>query len=156
MREYATIIESPVGLVRITATERGVGSVNFVENANVRGDDDGPDVLRRCVSQLREYFEGKRRTFDALPLLLRGTDFQSRVWDETLDVPYGKTSTYGALAARLDGAAAQAVGQALTRNPICLIVPCHRIVAADGQGGYAGGLWRKEWLLKHEGAALSA
>lgn len=106
--------------------------------------------------QLDEYFAGTREQFD-LPLRPRGTDFQQRVWTGLLQIPFGATSTYGGLAARLgDRQASRAVGLANGKNPISIIVPCHRVIGADGSlTGYGGGLDRKLWLLRHEGALLA-
>lgn len=107
-----------------------------------------PDTIR----QLDEYFTGARRTFD-LPLRLHGTDFQQRVWNVLKEIPYGVTWSYGELAKRIDQpTASRAVGLANGRNPISILVPCHRVIGADGSlTGYGGGLQRKQWLLAHEG-----
>jgi methylated-DNA-[protein]-cysteine S-methyltransferase len=99
-----------------------------------------------------EYFEGSRKEFQ-LPLAPEGTDFQKRVWSELLNIPYGATCSYLDVARALgDANAIRAVGAANGRNPISIIIPCHRVIGADGSlTGYGGGLWRKEWLLRHEG-----
>jgi methylated-DNA-[protein]-cysteine S-methyltransferase len=114
-----------------------------------------PDSAARAVEQLRAYFEGRRSDFD-LRLAPVGTPFQQRVWEELRAIPAGSTDTYGAIAARLgQGSASRAVGAAVGRNPISVIVPCHRVVGSDGTlTGYAGGLDRKRWLLDHETAAM--
>ena len=108
--------------------------------------------LAAAVRQLTEYFGGTRRTFD-LPLRMQGTDFQKRVWQELTEIPYGQTWSYGELAKRIDNpSASRAVGLANGRNPISILVPCHRVIGADGSlTGYGGGLERKRWLLAHEG-----
>jgi methylated-DNA-[protein]-cysteine S-methyltransferase len=108
--------------------------------------------LPEAVRQLNEYFAGGRRHFD-LPLRLIGTDFQKRVWRELTAIPFGETWSYGQLAKRLDNPnACRAVGLANGKNPIAIIVPCHRVIGADGSlTGFGGGLPRKEWLLAHEG-----
>jgi methylated-DNA-[protein]-cysteine S-methyltransferase len=105
----------------------------------------------RAARQLGEWFEGRRRTFD-LPLELHGTAWQRRVWDVLLEIPFGETVTYGEVARRVGRPeSARAVGHAVGRNPVCIVVPCHRVVAAGGAiGGYAGGLDNKRWLLAHE------
>ncbi len=110
-----------------------------------------PPVLEVCLRQLEAYFRGERRSFD-VPLRLEGTPFQRRVWQALLRVPFGRTTTYGELAAALGNPrAGRAVGGANHRNPVSIIVPCHRVVGGDGGlVGYGGGLWRKEWLLRHE------
>jgi methylated-DNA-[protein]-cysteine S-methyltransferase len=102
--------------------------------------------------QLSEYFAGSRRTFE-LPLRLEGTAFQQRVWRELTEIPYGETWSYGQLATRIGKpSASRAVGLANGRNPISILVPCHRVIGADGSlTGYGGGLERKQWLLAHEG-----
>jgi len=104
---------------------------------------------------LREYFEGRRRSFE-VPLDLRGTPFQLRVWELLQRIPFGETRTYLDLALALgDPKAVRAVGAANGQNPVPIIVPCHRVIGQDGQlVGYGGGLWRKEWLLAHEGRPL--
>jgi methylated-DNA-[protein]-cysteine S-methyltransferase len=107
-----------------------------------------PDVAR----QLQEYFAGKRKVFD-LPLKMAGTEFQKRVWRQLTKIPFGETWSYGQLARRLDNPnGSRAVGLANGRNPIAVIVPCHRVIGADGSlTGFGGGIPRKQWLLSHEG-----
>lgn len=109
------------------------------------------ELILRCKKQLEEYFAGKRKTFD-LPLAPKGTDFQQRVWKALQEIPYGETRTYGEIAAAVGNPkAARAVGMANNRNPIGIIVPCHRVVGANGKlVGYAGGMEKKEWLLELE------
>ena len=113
----------------------------------------GPGVLAEACAQLGEYLAGGRTAF-TLPLAPAGTDFQRRVWDALARVPFGETTTYAALARALgDPNATRAVGAANGRNPLAIVVPCHRVVGADGSlTGYAGGLDRKRWLLHHEAA----
>jgi methylated-DNA-[protein]-cysteine S-methyltransferase len=108
-------------------------------------------AFRRAVRQLDEWFAGRRRAFD-LPLELHGTEWQRRVWDVLLEIPFGETVTYGEVARRAGRpGAARAVGHAVGRNRVAIIVPCHRVVAAGGAiGGYTGGLENKRWLLAHE------
>ncbi len=110
------------------------------------------EPLAATRRQLSEYFAGSRRSFD-LPLRLQGTPFQQRVWRELREIPYGETWSYGQLAARIGKpGASRAVGLANGRNPISILVPCHRVIGADGSlTGYGGGLERKQWLLAHEG-----
>jgi methylated-DNA-[protein]-cysteine S-methyltransferase len=113
------------------------------------------DAFPRAVRQLGEWFEGHRRGFE-LPLELHGTAWQRRVWDVLVEIPFGQTLTYGEVARRAGRpGAARAVGHAVGRNPVAIVVPCHRVVAAGGAlGGYAGGLDNKRWLLAHEGAPV--
>jgi methylated-DNA-[protein]-cysteine S-methyltransferase len=112
--------------------------------------DDGR-AFTRAVRQLGEWFEGRRQVFD-LPLELHGTEWQRRVWDVLLEIPFGETMTYGEVAGRAGRlGAARAVGSAVGRNPVAIVVPCHRVVAAGGAlGGFSGGLDNKRWLLAHE------
>lgn len=115
-----------------------------------------PDVhTESAKTQLREYFESNRTAFH-LELLPEGTKFEKRVWKQLLDIPHGSTTAYGTIAKNIgDEKASQAVGRANGKNPIAIVIPCHRVVASDHKlTGYAGGLERKEWLLKHEGALL--
>jgi methylated-DNA-[protein]-cysteine S-methyltransferase len=157
MIRYA-LFESPLGTVMAVADEDGITHIDFIDAKYVRRI--GPDwvedprapALRECVKQLSEYYDGKRTTFD-LPLAPRGTDFQMRVWQEIARVPFGETITYGELAKRAGAPGhARAAGAATGRNPIGVVVPCHRIVGADGSlTGYAGGLERKRELLEIEG-----
>jgi methylated-DNA-[protein]-cysteine S-methyltransferase len=111
--------------------------------------DDG--ALVPAVAQLREYFAGERRAF-ALPLAPSGSPFERRVWQELLEIPYGETASYGEIARRIGApSAARAVGLANGRNPIAVVVPCHRVIGANGSlTGYGGGLERKRWLLDLE------
>ena len=108
-------------------------------------------LILQCKMQLDEYFRGERKTFD-LPLAPKGTDFQKKVWNALQEIPYGETRTYGEIAAAVGNPkAARAVGMANHKNPIGIIIPCHRVVGADGKlVGYAGGMDKKEWLLQLE------
>ena len=142
--------KSPIGVIKVAGTERGILSLDFADGVKARVGPAAP-VLVECLKQIDEYFRGRRKVF-ALALDLRGTDFQKAVWRELLKVPFGKMTTYGAIARAVgNGQAMRAVGGANHRNPVSIIVPCHRVVGADGSlTGYGGGLWRKEWLLAHE------
>jgi methylated-DNA-[protein]-cysteine S-methyltransferase len=144
---------SEIGLIEVGGTGSEIVSVEFVER--YRPQPASNPVVREGVRQIDEYLQGQRRVFD-LPLGLHGTDFQRRVWRQLLNVSYGQTATYQEIADAIGNPlAVRAVGAANGRNPIPLIVPCHRIVGRDGHlVGYGGGLWRKEWLLRHEGALL--
>jgi methylated-DNA-[protein]-cysteine S-methyltransferase len=150
---------SPLGPIIAIADDEGLMHVDFVgakyERAVEAGWVEDPDAspLRECRQQLDEYFAGRRTSFE-LPLAPRGTDFQKRVWNEIARVPYGKTITYGELARRAGGEShARAAGAATGRNPLGVVVPCHRVVGSDGGlTGYAGGLERKRSLLEREGS----
>jgi methylated-DNA-[protein]-cysteine S-methyltransferase len=154
---WKTVIESPLGDVLVAATERGVAGVYFAGQkyfpAGAAAWQDAPErpVLKQARAELQEYFAGTRTTF-TVPLDPRGTPFQMRVWKMLQDIPYGGTMSYGAIGARLGGGSvARAVGAAVGRNPISVIVPCHRVVGANGAlTGYAGGLDRKRALLALE------
>jgi methylated-DNA-[protein]-cysteine S-methyltransferase len=150
-----TVLETPVGPMTLVATG-GTLSGAYMERQRYRPAEDtfgAPDaeLLAEAADQLTEYFAGRRTEFD-LPLHFAGTEFQRRVWAELRAVPYGETVTYGELAERLGRpTAARAVGLANGKNPISIIVPCHRVLGASGQlTGYAGGLPRKRYLLDFE------
>lgn len=156
-----TTFNSPLGPVIVAATDRGLAGVWFDGQRHLpdmsgwRVDDRHP-VLVRAVQQLTEYFKGRRTVFD-LPLDLHGgTAFQQSVWQALLQIPRGATTSYAALSSGIGKpAAVRAVGAAVGRNPISVIVPCHRVMGSDGSlTGYAGGLDRKTALLKLEGAAV--
>ena len=153
-------MNSPVGRLKLIASEKGLAAVLW---------DNDPRRVRVCCAsankanetlleaerQLREYFDGKRTKF-SLPLDLQGTEFQTKVWESLLGIPFGKTLSYSEIARRIGKPkASRAVGAAVGRNPIAIIVPCHRIIGASGQlTGFAGGLEIKEKLLKLEGISL--
>lgn len=156
-----TRFPSPLGDLVLTASDTSLTGVyfpNFGTHADWLEDSGrGPagELLARVRGQLTEYFARARTAFD-LPLDPPGTPFEHRVWDLLRSIPYGSTTTYGELARRLgDARATRAVGAANGKNPIPIIVPCHRVVGARGElTGFGGGLDRKRWLLEHEGALL--
>jgi methylated-DNA-[protein]-cysteine S-methyltransferase len=150
-----TTMESPVGTLTLTAVDGRLTGLHMdgqrhapTSSEDWERDDDG---LAAVVDQLEAYFAGSRETFD-VPLDLQGTDFQRRVWAGLLEIPYGETMSYGELARRVGRpGASRAVGLANGRNPVAIVVPCHRVIGADGTlTGYGGGLDRKVWLLDHE------
>ncbi len=146
-------LETPLGTLRLTASQAGICAIQFLDDAPPASPEEPlPPVLAVCAQQLREYFAGQRRSFE-VPLDLRGTPFQRRVWELLQHIPFGETRTYLDLALALgDVKAVRAVGAANGQNPVPIIIPCHRVIGQDGQlVGYGGGLWRKEWLLAHEG-----
>jgi len=147
---YLAYFESEIGLVEVSGTETDITGVNFVEARHPDADGDSVAV-QNCLQQIAEYFRGERTTFD-VPLVFEGTAFQQSVWQALLDVPFGKTASYGDIARAIGNPkAVRAVGGANAKNPISIIAPCHRIIGSDGSmTGYGGGLWRKEWLLAHE------
>jgi methylated-DNA-[protein]-cysteine S-methyltransferase len=161
-----TTIESPVGELTLTATDEGLTGVYFDRGSHpppereVRSwvKDDGSHgrasaVLASARAQLASYFSGERTDFD-LPLAPRGTDFQRRVWMELRAIEFGETTSYGDIARKIGSPkAVRAVGAANGRNPIPIIVPCHRVIGSNGSlTGFGGGIERKHWLLAHEGA----
>ncbi|MVM34050.1 methylated-DNA--[protein]-cysteine S-methyltransferase [Spirosoma sp. HMF4905] len=153
------VFDSPLGSVRISGDNKGVSVISCTDisvreigsETGLAGSLDEP--VREAVRQLQDYFAGTRQTFD-FPLNPAGTAFQQTVWRALLDVPFGTTLSYLALSRRIgDEKAIRAVAAANGRNPLWIVVPCHRIIGSDGSlTGYAGGLWRKQWLLEHEGA----
>ena len=149
MNLETTRINSPVGIIEICGSERGIRSILFIESGTETSE--VPDCLAKCVNQLREYFSGTRKHFD-LTLDPRGTDFQLKVWEKLCQIPFGTTISYLDLA-RLTGSESntRAVGNANGKNKINIVVPCHRVIGSNGKlTGYGGGLWRKEILLKLE------
>lgn len=156
-----TVMESPVGELRIVEHNGAITAIEFSPYHDVSGRprgerSDAHPVLAEAVRQLRAYFERDLKEFD-LPLAPAGTDFQQRVWQRLRGIGYGETASYGEIAGRLGmtNAASRAVGTANGRNPIPIVIPCHRVIGADGTlTGYAGGLARKQVLLELEQDAL--
>lgn len=146
---YRGYYKSELGWIEVTANEEAVTSVFFDEE---RKEENVNEIVQQCLLQLDEYFNKKRTTF-SLPLQALGTQFQTTVWDALCTVPYGTSASYLDIATKIGNEkAVRAIGGANSRNPISIIVPCHRIIGKNGKlVGYEGGLWRKEWLLKHEG-----
>ncbi len=155
---YHTRYQSPVGPLHLCTTDRGLAILEFERTylKTHRRDDetwtDSPDRNAHAISQLDEYFAGRRREF-TIPLDLRGTDFQLRCWRALLEIPYGQAISYAELARRVGSPRGfRAVGMANHDNPVAIIVPCHRVIASDGTlGGYGGGLELKRSLLELEG-----
>lgn len=144
------IINTPIGTIMATADEKAITSLDFADEILNSASSDNP-LLLRLEQELREYFEGKRQTF-TLPLSPNGTLFQKGVWRTLGTIPYGETITY-ATEAKVFGnpKAVRAVANANGRNPIAILIPCHRVISSDGGiGGYSGGVWRKEFLLALE------
>lgn len=144
------IVKSPLGYVKIEGDSEGIASVSVL-NSEEKESNIIPNELKKCVNQIQEYFEGSRTSFN-LKLNPSGTSFQKQVWEELQNIPYGKTISYLELTKKLgDVKAIRAVANANGKNPIWIIVPCHRVIGTDGSlTGYAGGLHRKQWLLEHE------
>lgn len=154
--KYRTTIDSPIGTITLVADDDALVEVRFPNEATrATAVEDSPaddhPVLRRAAEQLREYFAGKRVEFD-VPLAPNGTAFQLAAWQALRTIPYGETVSYGEQARRLgDARKARAVGAANGRNPLPIVVPCHRVVGANGHlTGFGGGIACKAWLLDHE------
>lgn len=142
-------IQSPLGITKIEGDENGIAIISVLSEGTATKKI--PAVLKEAVNQLQEYFEGKRTEF-TFKLNPQGTEFQQKVWQELLNIPFGKTTSYMDLSKKLgDVKAIRAVASANGKNPLWIVVPCHRVIGSDGSlTGYAGGLWRKQWLLEHE------
>lgn len=151
--KYMIDFQSPIGLVEITGTEEGVYSVLFTERDILQYPllENTPKSLIDCYQQLDLYFKGELETF-TFAYIVEGTDFQKNVWNTLPSISYGKTGSYKDIAAAIGNEkAVRAVGSTNGKNKLCIVLPCHRIIGSNGSlTGYAGGLWRKEWLLEHE------
>ena len=152
------VFKSPLGWIEIAATSKGICGVTFVRSARRGVSRYAPTknverLLKKAISELRNFFSGRRHAF-SVPLDLVGTAFQKRVWRALRRVPFGKVVTYGELAVRAGFPhSARAVGSAMRQNPLCIIVPCHRVVPSVPRGAigkYSAGVAKKKWLLKHE------
>nr|WP_315130524.1 methylated-DNA--[protein]-cysteine S-methyltransferase [uncultured Flavobacterium sp.] len=144
-----TYIKTPLGITKIMGDENGISVISVSDEGEIS--EQIPAVLQEAVSELMAYFEGKRTTFD-FKLNPKGTEFQQKVWNGLLEIPFGKTMSYLELSKKLgDVKAIRAVASANGKNPLWIVIPCHRVIGTDGSlTGYAGGLWRKKWLLQHE------
>jgi methylated-DNA-[protein]-cysteine S-methyltransferase len=142
-------IKTPLGIATIIGDEDGISVISVSDEGEISNAI--PTILQDAVSQLNAYFDGKRNDFD-FKLNPEGTDFQQKVWKGLLEIPFGKTCSYMDLSKKLgDVKAIRAVASANGKNPLWIVVPCHRVIGTDGSlTGYAGGLWRKKWLLEHE------
>jgi len=145
-----TYYKTPIGTAKIEGNKNGIQSITIIDE-KIETSFNIPSSLQNCVHQLDEYFNGNRTEFN-LKLNPQGTNFQKRVWKELLNVSHGKTRTYSEQSKRLgDVKAIRAVASANGKNPIWIVIPCHRIIGSNGSlTGYAGSLWRKKWLLEHE------
>ena len=142
-------IKTPLGTAKITGDEHGIAYISILEEGTITKKI--PKDLKEAINQLQDYFNGKRTSFD-FKLNPQGTEFQQKVWQALLDIPFGKTVSYMDITKKLgDVKAIRAVASANGKNPLWIVVPCHRVIGTDGSlTGYAGGLWRKKWLLEHE------
>ena len=149
MELFTKYYSSPVGLLKIQCSEDKLVLIHFVDEAGLENDE--TELLGKTITQLDEYFNGKRKEFD-LPLGQKGSAFQQNVWDHLLKIPFGKTISYLQLSKQIgDVKAIRAIASTNGKNNIAIVVPCHRVIGSDSTlVGYAGGLWRKKWLLEHE------
>ncbi|RJQ34179.1 methylated-DNA--[protein]-cysteine S-methyltransferase [Candidatus Parcubacteria bacterium] len=145
---YKSYLKSPLGILEVIAEEKNILEINFVGQIKRQNNN---ALSKRCVVELKEYFVGQRKIF-SVPIKLSGTPWQQKVWLALSRVQYGVTISYADLALMVAGVkAARAVGGAVNKNPLPIIIPCHRVVGSKGDlVGYNGGLWRKKWLLEHE------
>jgi len=142
-------IKTPLGTAKIVGDENGIAGISILEEGAVSKEI--PVALVETVTQLQDYFNGKRNEFN-IKINPSGTEFQRKVWNELLNISFGKTMSYLDLSKKLgDVKAIRAVASANGKNPLWIVIPCHRVIGSDGSlTGYAGGLWRKKWLLEHE------
>ena len=154
MEQFSDYIQNELGYISITANSDKIVSVCFSDTEPET--EVSNRVVKECKNQLLEYFSGSRKIF-SIPLDLKGTEFQIDVWHELMKIPFGEVITYSTLAHRMgDIKKNRAVGMANGKNPVGIIVPCHRVVGKNGKlVGYGGGLWRKKWLLEFESRRLN-
>ena len=155
-KDHRACYMSEIGLIEIIGNLTAIKAVRFIEPEAGDSSNDGlemPPPVAECLAQLDEYFRGIRQTF-SLALAPEGTEFQQAVWQQLTHIPFGQTASYLDIARAVGNEkAVRAVGAANVQKPIVIIVPCHRVIGSNGRlTGYGGGLWRKEWLLNHEGA----
>ncbi|MFJ7974267.1 methylated-DNA--[protein]-cysteine S-methyltransferase [Peribacillus sp. JNUCC 23] len=145
--------KSPIGVIEIVGSEEVVSSIMFVERDEIINtvNYETPKVLVDCFNQLDEYFKGERHVF-TFSYNFEGTEFQKTVWNALTTIPYAETGSYKDIAVAIKNEkSVRAVGTANGKNRLSIVIPCHRIIGSNGKlTGYAGGLWRKEWLLQHE------
>jgi len=153
MDMYVKMMDSPLGKIKIESDGEGITRLSFSEELVKES---ACPVLEDACERLKRYFSKECVDFSSVPLKPAGTEFEAAVWNQILRIPVGETRTYKQIAALLDKeSACRAVGRACAKNPIWILIPCHRVVGSKGLTGYAGGLYRKEQLLKLEGAYFS-
>jgi methylated-DNA-[protein]-cysteine S-methyltransferase len=156
MQTTAAHYTSALGVLEVVGAETGICAVRFIEEVPAASPETEPwPVVQAAIRELDEYFRSARQTF-TVPLRPQGTAFQQQVWQQLRQIPFGVTVSYAEVANVLGKPTAiRAVGLANGKNPICILIPCHRVIGSNGKlTGYGGGLWRKEWLLRHEKCAL--
>ena len=148
--ENVTYYKTPIGTARIVGDDDGISSITVLDSEE-ESSTNIPECLKECVKQLDEYFQKKRSSFN-LSLNPQGTAFQKEVWSTLQRIPYGSTKSYLKMSEEMgDVKAIRAVASANGKNPLWIVIPCHRVIGSDGSlTGYSGGLWRKRWLLEHE------
>lgn len=148
--ENVTYYKTPIGTARIVGDDDGISSITVLDSEE-ESSTNIPECLQECVKQLDEYFQKKRSSFN-LNLNPQGTAFQKEVWSTLQRIPYGSTKSYLKMSEEMgDVKAIRAVASANGKNPLWIVIPCHRVIGSDGSlTGYSGGLWRKRWLLEHE------
>ncbi len=146
---------TPVGIAKITTEDDFITAITIIDEEEVIIEEPKSTLLKTAIDQLDEYFAGKRKTFD-LPIKQSGTEFQQQVWQQLLNIDYGTTISYAQLSNQMKSPLAiRAIAAANGKNSLWIVVPCHRVIGSDGSlTGYAGGLWRKQWLLEHEAKIL--
>jgi methylated-DNA-[protein]-cysteine S-methyltransferase len=155
MTKISAIYDSPVGSLLIEAMDDAITALLFKEEKDIRqltsNATANSKLINNCIQQLNEYFDGTRRQFD-FPFQQNGTPFKQKIWLALTQIPYGQTISYMEVSKRTgDVKAIRAVGTTNGKNQLSILVPCHRVIGSNGTlTGYAGGLWRKQWLLKHE------
>lgn len=153
MKTYKMYYKSPIGLIEIIGTNEAIYSILFSEEDITEKFllEETPSVVKACYTQLDEYFKGYRRNF-SFPYALEGTGFQRTVWEALKEIPYAEKRSYKDIAISIGNEkATRAVGNANGKNRLSIVLPCHRVIGSNGKlTGYAGGQWRKEWLLQHE------
>jgi methylated-DNA-[protein]-cysteine S-methyltransferase len=151
---YEVYYQTPVGFAHITADDNFITKISIRDEVHEAKPVTSP-VLNEAIKQLDEYFAGERKVFD-LPINQPGTDFQQRVWRHLLQIKYGVTISYAQMSNQMNSPLAiRAIAAANGKNNLWIVVPCHRVIGSDGSlTGYAGGLWRKQWLLDHEASTM--
>lgn len=159
MNNYQTYYPSPLGKLLIKCTDEAISAILFTDTDQSSKEESSqmavptahPEIMQRCMQQLDEYFAGSRKEFN-FPVMQDGTTFQQSVWRALCEIPFGKTISYLELARRIGNEKSiRAVGTTNGKNQISIVIPCHRVIGANGNlTGYGGGLWRKSWLLEHE------
>lgn|SRR5699024_788138 len=150
MIKAETNFESPLGTVYVEGDDKGISQIKLFDKEELI-EAEVPEILQEAVKQLKAYFSGELRKFN-LKLNPSGTDFQKEVWNTLAEIPYGSSRTYQQIADQIGNPKAiRAVAAANGKNPLWIVIPCHRVIGKDGAlTGYAGGIWRKKWLLEHE------